>query len=243
MFRRYYYRKPFIVAFVLFMLGLGLLVAGALLEASARSMDYYGLSAVGVFFLIAAFVTAGMYYKMEKEYRKSVGGKPLLRYTVENSVMQENLERQIEDLQSTNRGLLLIMLFFCGLFAIVLPFILEDGGVMVVICLSLAAFLFLAERIITRYRVGKLRKGTGEYVLTENGAVIGGEFHGWNMRGTALTGVEYQPANGSGPGVLQIEYTGQGLAGDNTQRLFLPIPAGLEGKMPEVLTILNQKIA
>lgn len=242
MFRNLYYHKPFTVAFILFILGIGLVIAGALLEASTGSMDYYALIAFGVFFLIASLVTFKMYLRMEKEYRKSMGGKPLLRYTVENNLAKENIERQMKDLKSTNRGLLFIMLFFCAVFGIVLSFLLEDGWIMAVICLGLAAFLFLTERIVTRYRVNKLKKGTDEYVLTENGAVVGGEFHCWNMPGITITSVHYCPSGESKPGILQIEYRGQSLAGENAQRLFLPIPDNLAKQIPEILTTLNQKI-
>lgn len=242
MFRRYYYRKPFIVASILLLTGIALSISGILMESSSRSMDYYALIAFGFFFVITALVIYFMYFRMEKEYRKSIGGAPLLRYTIENNAKKKNVERQVKDLSSTNRGLLMIMLSFCFIFGITLPFILKDGWVIAIICLCLAIFLFLAERIITNYRIKKLRNSTGEYILTENGAVIGGEFHSWGLPGFSLSSVDYIPSDSSKLGILQIEYTGQGLAGENVQRLFLPIPKNHEEVITEIIELLSCKI-
>ena len=242
MFRACYHRRPFLVATLLLLTGIGLVASGVLLEAATQSMNYYAMIAFGVLFVIGGTVTFAMYGKMEKEYREIAEGEGLLRYTQEGDALRENVERQVADLKATNRGLLLVMLFFCVLFGATLPFVLEGGQIMAYICAGLAAFLFLTERIITGFRVKKLRKGTGEFILTRNGAVAGGIFHCWNLPGAALTGAEYRPETGAQAGILELEYTEYGFAGPQSQKVFLPIPERLEKEIPNVLEILRGRM-
>jgi len=242
MFRASHYRKPFLVALVLLLLGIGLIVSGAVLEAETKSMDFYALIAFGIFLLIAAAVTYGMYGKLEREYRRSFDGRPLLRYRVDDDVLKENIDRRIRSLKATNRGLLMVMLFFCVLFGFTLPLLLKDGQVMAFICLGLAAFLFLAEKIVTGYRIGKLRKSANEFLLTEKGAVVGGEFHCWALPGASLIRADFQPSAGAETGLLTLEYAAEGRAGTQTQKLLLPVPKRLEPEIPAVLDALRRGI-
>lgn len=241
MFRACFYKKPFLTALSFLLLGFGLLLAGILLEAGTRSMDYYAMAAFGVFFLTAGLVTFAVYLRMEKEYRKTAGGRPLLRYTVGGQELQKGVKRQEKELRAQNRGLLTVMLFFCVLFGVVLPFFVEEGRIMVYICAGLAVFLILAERIITSYRVRKLHGSTGEYILTPNGVFSGSDFHAWNVPGTALTGADYTPAaEEEETGTLTVTYTAAGLAGPQKEKVLLPIPKALEKEIPKVLAALRR---
>ena len=116
---------------------------------------------------------------------------------------------------------------------------LEEGQIMVYICAGLAVFLILAERIITSYRVRKLRGSTGEYILTPNGVFSGSDFHAWNVPGAALTGADYTPAAEEETGTLTVTYTAAGLAGPQEEKVLLPIPKALEKEIPKVLAALR----
>ena len=90
------------------------------------------------------------------------------------------------NLKSDNKAKLLIMLFFCGLFAVVLPFLFEDGYLFIYICLGIAAFLTLSALVLTWYGVRRLRQGNSEFILSLNGAYALGGYYAWNMPGTSF---------------------------------------------------------
>jgi uncharacterized membrane protein HdeD (DUF308 family) len=181
------YRKPFIVSYVFFAASALMIGGGAVLAETTGEMGYFALVAFGVLALIIAGVVFLMYRRLEAEFNRTLRGKLVLRFIVDNRLLEENVERSVRELKNDHKAKLLITLFFCGLFAIVLPFFFEDGYLFIFICLGLAVFLSLSAFIITSYRVRKLRRGSSEFILSPNGVYAGGEFHSWSTPGTRLT--------------------------------------------------------
>ena len=234
------YRRPFLVAYVFFVAGALMTGGGFMLAEYTGEMGFFALVAFGVLALTAAVVVYLMYRRLEAEFDRALRGKPLLRFTVDNSVLADSIERNVRDLKADNKAILLIMLAFCGLFAIVLPFFFEDGYLFIFICLGIAAVLTLSALIITAYRVRKLRKGSNEFILSPGGIYAGGEFHCWSMPGTRLTDVQYHPPEGDAPGLIEIEYTAASYPASASQKVSIPIPGDQASKAEEILRLLQR---
>jgi MFS family permease len=242
MFRTQLYKKPFNTAAVFAALGAGLIMAGFALAASTGSMGYYAMVAFGIFALIIGIVTFVMYTRLEREFRRTISDKPLLRYTVEKSLLEENITRNIKEVKSQNKAILMTMLFFCALTAVVLPFLFEDGTLFIFIGIGMAVFLTLAAWAVTSYRIVKLKKGTNEIILSKDGAFVSGEFHSWRMPGTAVTEVRYKESDGKPQscGILSITYTAASYPAPLSQTIHIPVPDDQAFRIPEVIKALEQ---
>jgi len=136
---------------------------------------------------------------------------------------------------------LLIMLVFCALVAVVLPFLFEDGYLFIFIGIGMAALLSLSAWIITAYRVRKLQKGSNAFVLSPLGAYAGGEFHSWNTPETRLTGVRYRPPEHGEPGWLEIEYMAVSYPAAAVQKVLIPIPEEVAARAEELVRALEAR--
>ena len=235
-----FYRKPFMVAFVFSAVGILLIIGGFVLADQTASMGYYALVAFGVLCLIVGAVTYFMYRRMEQEYQRTLRGDPLLRFTVDASLLAEDTERRIRELKSENKVKLAVMLVFCALAAIVLPFFFEDGYLFVYISAGLAALLSLSALIITAYSVRRIRRGNNEYILSTNGAYVRGEYHTWAMPGTGLNSVKYKPPTEKKMGVIEIEYTAASYPSEASVKVKIPIPEEQALKAEEMVKALEQ---
>ncbi len=232
--------KPFITAGVFLLAGVILMALGFLRKGDP-GMNNYALGAFGLLFLIVAAVTFAMYGTVEKRYRRLLREELLLRYTLPEGSHRTQTEKNIAELRMKNKALLAVMLFFCGLFAIILPFFVEEKLVMVAICLGLGGFLTLAAWIITSYRVRKMLRGGEEVILGRGGAYLEGSFHIWDMPETGITSLLYEPPASAGmPGQLKIGYTAQSIPAPLTETIVLLIPRELEDKIPGVLRALEE---
>ena len=203
-------------------------------------MNSYALATFGLLFLIVAVVIFAIYGAMEKRYRSLLRDEPLLHYTLPEDSHRMQTEKNIAALRMKNKALLTVMLFFCGLFAIILPFFVEEKIPMIGICLGIGAFLALAAWTITSYRVRKMLRGRKEVILGKGGAFLDGAFHVWDMPGTGITGLAYEPPSQKGRlGELQIEYTAEALPAPITETIVLLIPPNLGKEMPGVLEALE----
>ena len=230
---------PFITAGVFLLAGIALMMIG-LMMADGQDMNGYALGAFGLLFVITAAVTFAMYSSLEKRYRDLLREEPLLRYTLNAEAQQAQIKKNMAELKAKNKALLMVMLFFCALFAIILPFFVEEKIIMIFICLGLGAFLAMAAWVITAYRLRKLQRGGEEVILGRGGAYLDGSFHAWNMPGTGITALHYKsPASTGMMGQLKIEYTAQSIPASLKETIILLIPNELEGKIPGVLQALN----
>lgn len=231
--------KPFITAGVLLLVGIILMALG-FIRGDDPGMNNYALAAFGLLFLIVAIVTLVMYWAIEKRYRNLLHEEPLLRYTLKAEAHQTQIQKNIDELKSKNKALLFVMLFFCVLFAVILPFFVEEKLTMIAICLGLGAFLTLAAWVITAYRVRKLKRGGEEVILGRGGAYLEGSFHAWDMPETSITNLSYEPSTELGKmGKLTIEYTAQSVPAPLTETIVLLIPDELDNRMPGVIQALG----
>ncbi|MDD4496098.1 MAG: hypothetical protein PHV32_17450, partial [Eubacteriales bacterium] len=162
---------------------------------------------------------------------------PLLVYDLLPEQYSKGAEENAAQLKSVNKLMLGIMLFFCALFIIV-GFFFEDGYIMSIIGLALAAFLSLSMVVITSYRVRKLRTGSSLVILSGHGAYTGGEFHCWGTKFTSLDKINLrvsQKSNGLG-GYIDIVYTAAALPTRNYAYCSIPVP---EAYMQEALQAVN----
>lgn len=231
--------KPFIVAATMLVAGLILIILGFARSGDAN-MNNYALAAFGLLLVIAGIVTFAMYAAVEKRYKRLLKEKPLLRYTLKVEAHQKQIQKNVDELKSKNKALLFVMLFFCVLFAVILPFFVEEKLVMIAICLGLGAFLSIAAWIITSYRVRKLQRGGEEVILGRGGAYLEGSFHAWDMPETGITNLDYEPSNMPGKmGKLKIEYTAQSIPAPLTETIVLLIPDEMADQMPGVILALE----
>jgi len=235
------HKKPFIVALCFLIAGCLMLAAGPALVEITGSMGYYALIAFGVLSLIVAIVVYFAYRRLNREFRNMLESEPLLRFTADSHVLAQSVERSVRELKSENRAKLLIMLAFCALVAVVLPFLFEDGYLFIFIGIGMAALLSLSAWIITAYRVRKLQKGSNAFVLSPLGAYAGGEFHSWNTPETRLTGVHYRPPEDGEPGMIEIEYTAVSYPASAVQKVNIPIPGDQVTQAEELMRILEAR--
>lgn len=231
--------KPFIVAAIMLVAGVILITLGFARSGDAN-MNNYALAAFGLLLVLAGVITSVMYGALERRYRRLLREGPLMRYTLKADAHQKQIQKNVDELKSKNKALLFVMLFFCFLFAIILPFFVEEKLTMIAICLGLGAFLTIAAWIITSYRIRKLRKGGEEVILGRGGAYLEGSFHAWDMPETGITGLDYEPSTKPGKmGKLTIEYTAQSIPAPLTETIVLLIPDELEDQIPGVLQVLE----
>jgi len=234
------HRKPFITAGVMLLAGIILMVLGFAVIRDPN-MNHYALGAFGVLLLIASAVTFLMYGRLERQYQRLLREAPLLRYTLKAENHQAQIKKNITELKMKNKALLLVMLFFCVLFAIILPFFVEEKLLMIAICLGLAAFLALAAWAITSYRVHKLQRGGDEVILGRGGVYLEGAFHAWDMPETGITDLLYEPSSSLGKmGQLKIEYTAGSIPAPLTEAIVLLIPPEVQDEIPRVLQALEE---
>lgn len=225
--------KPFITAGGFLAAGVILIALGFLLSDDP-GMNNYPLAAFGLLFLIVAAVTFVMYGAIEKRYRNLLREGPLLRYSLPAEARQEQVQQNIDEIRSNNKALLMVMLFFCVLFAGILPIFVEKKLLLAAICLALAAWA------VTSYRVRKLQSGGEGVILSRGGAFLEGAFHTWDLPGAGVTGLEYTPPGpGEAPGRLRIEYAAEAHPVSVTEAIVLLVPGELEERMPEVLQALE----
>jgi len=234
------HQKPFITAGVFLLTGV-ILAALGFAGSGDPNMNNYALAAFGILFLIASAVTFAVYGALERKYQGLLRGEPLLRYTLKAEYHQAQIRKNIAELKAKNKALLTVMLFFCALFAIVLPFFVEEELLMVGICVGMGVFLFLAEQLVTAYRVRKLRRGGDEVILSRGGAYLEGSFHAWDLPGGGISDLYYEPpAIEGGMGELSITYSADARPATRIETLILLIPPELKGEVPRVLRALEE---
>ena len=232
--------KPFLMAGLFLLAGI-ILISLGFIPGSSSNMNNYAFAAFGLLFLIVAAVTFAMYNSLEKRYHKLLQEEPLLRYTLKAEAHQTQIQKNVNELKSKNKALLFVMLFFCSLFAIILPFFVEEKLLMVTICLGLGAFLSLAAWVVTSNRVRKLQRGGEEVILGRGGAFLEGSFHAWDMPETGITDLLFEPSTSPGMmGKLKMEYTAQSSPAPLTETIVLLIPHELEDRIPGVLQVLEE---
>lgn len=226
------YRKPFWVAGILALAGVGLLGLGVVRAEASHNQDWYAACAFGVLLLISGVVTAAVYGALELKFRRLISGQGvLLDWTLPPELQEEQARRLAADIVANNKAVLAIMVGFCLLFAIILPFGVKDGDgpLMAGICLGLAVFLSVTCLVITLYRVRKAKRGHPQILLSAEAAYVNGELHSWTLPGTSLDEVEIHETEKFGrtrrPAIV-IRYTETTRAGPNTHTVVVPIPDG-----------------
>lgn len=234
------YRKPYGVAGIFFVTGLAMIIAGMILVQ--QEMDWAALIPSGLLVSIGGAVIFFKFRAQAKRYRSLFTEEPLLRYTMSDENKRKAAEKNIEEIRGQNKTLLLIMLFFCVVFAVLMPLLVEEKLLMVLIFVGLAAVLSLAAWLITSYRVCKQRRASGEVILARHGVFAGGDFHCWEMPGASLRTVEYKPPGKKEDleGVLRLGYRVAAYPASNQQTVILLIPPEYDARMPAVLRALRQ---
>ena len=63
----------------------------------------------------------------------------------------------------------------------------EDGIILTFVGVGFALLLIISSRIITNYRIKKLKTADREVILTTGSAYVGGQFHIWSIPTTFLS--------------------------------------------------------
>lgn len=260
------YKKPFIVSAVFIIVAVSVIIFAAYVDLGDGS---FALIALGIFILIIGIVTLCVYAMMEGRFRKvlDAGNGTLLRYQMNENELTFGVSAQADNVKSTNKSTLLIILFFCAVFAIGGPIFIEDDGyIFSIISIALGVFMTIMALIITKYRTNKLKKGLNrEVILTVNAAYVFGELHTWRLPGFLLS-VGYSPVGQNqsqypnpnpspnlnpspnpNPSkiyncdVINIEYTAVAWP-IQLYNLTIPIPKGMEAIAQQAVSILGSSI-
>ncbi len=237
------YHKPMITAIVFLVLGLVMAFGGGILAQIDGNSDYYALVAFGALFFISAMVIFAIYGGLERKFQRVVQNDVLLNFTIDDLSVFKTAKSAAEDIRMNNNTALYIMLFFCVLFGLIFPFILEDGYIVTYICIGLGVFLTIAKIIITRYRTHKLYKGSGVVILSKGGAYVLGEFHCWNVVGSMLTKVKYVPGSDESMGHIKIQYQALTVPGPTKYAVTVPVPKEMEWKVQEIIDVLSPNLS
>jgi hypothetical protein len=183
------YKTPFIVAWV--MLIIGLLGAFNLTYIPLLIEDYDGMSGgfaftvVGGFIAIIAIIVFAVYGKLNGDFRKMLAGDTLLSYVMPYDIYAYYSHKEAEEIKGNNKVVLFMILGFCVLFGVI--FGLTIDPLFIVICLGIAVFFTIIFFITTAFRTRKVKTSQALVCLNIGGAYVFGQLHSWSMAGTRPT--------------------------------------------------------
>jgi hypothetical protein len=158
-------------------------------------------------------------------------------------------EKKADEIKTTNKGLIKVVLLFCIIFNIALPSVMgldnEDATIMRLILFGLVVFLYGAYSIITSFRVRKLKKGSKIVMLSTDVAYVGGEFHCWNIPGYWLSDVKYSSKdtlNNVPLAFIEIKYSTITMTGPMDYTVIIPVPEFAEKQAVEAIEVLQARI-
>jgi hypothetical protein len=222
-----FYKKPFITGIVFLILSIACAGFGTWVINSQEYPDGgYALWVFGFLFLVTAVVILAVYGALERKFKKTLEN-PLLFYYLEPGQYRQVANKNAEELQASNKALLIIMLFFCAILVLMGLFIEDDGYILSFIGIVIAVFLTIAKIIITRYRTNKIKNGSRLVVLSKNGAYVCGEFHCWNTPATSLKSINYKEKSQKEnhlAGFIEIAYLAAALPTSTTYKCNIPVP-------------------
>jgi hypothetical protein len=171
---------------------------------------------------------------MEKQYQSGMQGNALLNYMISDSMREKAVDKEIGMIRGNNRAALLLILLFCGIFAVLLSILFQDA-LFFLICAGLAAFMTISFFIITAYRVRKAVKSGNQILVTEKGAFAFGQFHSWSIAGSWLDTARYdEPAK-----TLWICYSAVSRTGPVSCTVRIPVPEEQEEPARRTVSILT----
>ena len=232
------YSKPLIVAAVLFITGLSMLIGSIWLEIETGDTGYFGLATIGFMIAVSGVITWVIFGKVNRQFRKTMMN-PLLRYELSASATKDVVEKNVKELWSTNTASLVLIIFFCIVFGLMGLLFGEDGALFAMICIGIAIVMSAAFWIITTYRVRKLRHGSHEVVIAQQGVYVLGQYHSWGLKGSWISDVHHTPADSFGDGELRITYSVLTTAGPKDETVIVMVPIEHDPKIPDVLEVLK----
>lgn len=232
------YSKPLIVAAILFITGLSMLIGSLWLEVETGDTNYFGLATIGFMIGLSGVITWIIFGKVNRQFRKTMS-HPLLRYKLSESAIKDVVDKNVKELWSTNTASLVLIVFFCILFGLFGFLFADDWGLFAMICLGIALVMTGAFWIITTYRVRKLRRGSHEVVIAEQGVYVLGQYHSWGLQGSWISDLHYTPADNFGDGELRITYSVVTQAGPKDETVILMIPLEHDPKIPQIIEALK----
>lgn len=237
------YKKPFITATIFLLLGFFSIIFGVYFADSTGDSNFYSLLAFGVFFIIISLVIFAVYGAMEMKFKSAINNQKLLDFYLNDGSFDDIAAKTGNEIKMNNKALLIIMLLFCAIFGGLSLFLGEDGVLLSGIFIGLGIFLTIMAFIITKYRVNKLKKGSKRVILSKNAAFVAGEFHTWNVPGSALIGARYYPRDGHNvkTSFIEIQYGALTVPGPSTYTFAVPIPVEAENRVNEIIGILLQQ--
>lgn len=237
------YKKPFVFAGILMFFGVGAIIGGIVLNNLTKDMGYFAFIAFGIFFLIISTVTFAVYGAMQMKFKSVINHQKILDFYLKEDQFIQTAEKTSDEIKQTNKSMLMIMLAFCIIFGLLGLFILEDGYIFLLILCCLGIFLTFAAFVITKYRTAKLHRGSKRVILAKRAAFVAGEFHNWDMPGTALTGVRYvqHGEEANEVGYLEIKYSAITVPGPSEYTVVVPLPFEMEAQAQQIILLLMQQ--
>jgi hypothetical protein len=180
------YTTPFVVAWVLLILGLLSAFNPAyfplIFGRSGPEGGNFAFMIIGILVAVVALTIFGVYGKLNADFQKMLAGDTLLTYVMPFDIYRFFRRQHLEDLKGGNRLILFVILGFVALIGII--FGLAVDPLFFLICLGIAVFFTVVFFIVTSYRTGKLRKSQALVCLNAGGVYIFGEMHSWSLLGS-----------------------------------------------------------
>lgn len=187
------YTTPFIVAWV--MLVIGLLGAFNLAYMPLIIEDYDGMDGgfafmvIGAFIAMIAVIVFATYGKLNKDFNKMLAGDTLLSFVMPFNIYSFFSQKEAEDIKGNNKIVLFMILGFCVLFGVILGLAVDP--LYILICLGIAVFFTIVFFITTAFRTNKVKKSQALVCLNMGGAYVLGQMHSWSMTGTWPVSVSF----------------------------------------------------
>lgn len=232
---------------VLTLIGIIAIAWGIRLGGITDNEGFFALAALGLLLVTSGLVILGIYIGLRRRMSRAFkDARPLLRYVITTRDHASYAAAEEAEIRSTNRSSLQIALVFCGLVAVIGPFLVKENGIIfTLIGVGLALILTLSYFIITGYRIKKLKNEDREVILTPYGVYVGGEFQTWNLPATFLSEVAYFDSGkyeNSPLALIRISYIALSRTIVTPYTILIPVSADMEEKAKAAVKALQNSV-
>lgn len=214
-------RRALVVAFFLFLACFIPSLAGW----SMMNNGYAWIVIVG-FAMLAALITAGMYYSRGRQARDLLSGvgEFITEWSIPGNLWRDVIQCQYEEEKTAKKGLLRIVWFFCVVIGIGFFIYDPEAGMGVGAVLLFTMFAtWLAATLTPRLRLRSLSAAEMRVRVGRQCVMLGDELHSWNLVGSWLQGAEIQEENGRH--WLRVRYAILTRTGIQEEQVLLPVPS------------------
>lgn len=228
------------IAIVLLVIAIAMIAFGRWLGTNQGYSFGHAMFFVGIFIFVSALVIGLVFVHQERLYRKTMSN-PLISFELASEDRADMIQKNVESIKAQHLLSLIIMLFFFLIVIVFGLFLGPEGRMMSLAMLIIAAIISLASVLITRFRIGRIRRSDGRVFISKKGAFLHGQFHSWATLGSRIDSVVLKryDSDRSRKGHLKIVYSALTRTGRLTMKLHINYPVELEQELVQVCSILG----